>query len=93
MVYTISTGFAIYFVLWWVVLFVLCRLACVANTRTGRGRRAPIPALLFQHGWVEADLDDDHVVRRFRYRFGCLSCGLFEYRAVIEIDGDAVLKM
>jgi predicted secreted protein len=37
MAYTISTGFAIYFVLWWVVLFVTLPFGVRSQHETGEG--------------------------------------------------------
>ena len=44
MAYTLSTAFAIYFVIWWIVLFVTLPFECAANTRTARRWRVPTPA-------------------------------------------------
>ena len=44
MVYTISTGFAIYFVLWWVTLFVTLPFGVRSQHEEASARPAPIPA-------------------------------------------------
>ena len=51
MAYTISTWLAIYFVLWWVVLFVTLPFGVPASTRRA-GRAGPIPARRSWRGWA-----------------------------------------
>ena len=52
MAYTISTGFAIYFVLWWVTLFVTLPFGVRSQHEDGSGSPAPIPARRSRAGWA-----------------------------------------
>ena len=52
MAYTISTGLAIYFVLWWIVLFLTLPFGVRSQHEDGEGRRAPIPARRSRRGWA-----------------------------------------
>ena len=52
MAYTISTGLAIYFVLWWLVLFVTLPFGVRSQHEDGEARPAPIPARLSWRGWA-----------------------------------------
>jgi len=54
MAYTISTGFAIYFVLWWVVLFVTLPFGVRSQHEDGEGYRVPIPVRRSQARWGES---------------------------------------
>ena len=52
MVYTISTAFAIYFVIWWIVLFLTLPFGVRSQHEDGEGARAPIPARRSRRGWA-----------------------------------------
>lgn len=51
MVYSLSTAFAIYFVLWWIVLFLTLPFGVRSQHEDGRRRPAPIPARRCWRGW------------------------------------------
>jgi predicted secreted protein len=44
MVYTISTAFAIYFVVWWIVLFLTLPFGVRSQHEDGEAAPAPTPA-------------------------------------------------
>ena len=51
MVYTISTAFAIYFVMWWIVLFLTLPFGVRSQHEDGESVPAPIPARRSQAKW------------------------------------------
>jgi predicted secreted protein len=51
MVYSISTAFAIYFVLWWVVLFAVLPFGVRSQAEDGEGPRALIPVRRRSRAW------------------------------------------
>ena len=56
MAYTISTALAIYFVMWWLVLFVTLPFGVRSQHEDGEGAGhvipAPTPARRFWRGWA-----------------------------------------
>ena len=53
MVYTISTAFAIYFVMWWIVLFLTLPFGVRSQHEDGgEARPAPIPARRSRPRWA-----------------------------------------
>ena len=92
MAYTISTAFAIYFVLWWVMLFLTLPFGVRSQHEDGEGvarhrsRRA-------DHGadGPQADLDHADLGGHFRGGDVGLPGRISQYRAAVEADGDAVL--
>ena len=92
MAYAISTAFAIYFVLWWLVLFLTLPFGVRSQHEDGEGAPGTDPGapMLTRMGakliWttiISAVIFADRDV-------GLLS-GLSEHRAAVEADGDAVL--
>ena len=52
MAYTLSTAFAIYFVLWWLVLFLTLPFGIRSQHEDGEGAPGPTPVRLSWRGWV-----------------------------------------
>ena len=52
MVYTISTAFAIYFVIWWIVLFLTLPFGVRSQHEDGSALPAPIPAHRSRLRWA-----------------------------------------
>ena len=52
MAYSISTALAIYFVLWWIVLFVTLPFGVRSQHEDGGARPAPTPARRSRAGWA-----------------------------------------
>ena len=52
MAYTISTAFAIYFVLWWIVLFLTLPFGVRSQHEDGGACPAPIPARRSRARWA-----------------------------------------
>ena len=77
MAYNISTMFAIYFVLWWVVLFVTLPFGVRSQHEDGEGAAGTDPGAPV-HGadGPQADLDHDHIGGHFRHRDVGLLSGL-----------------
>jgi hypothetical protein len=76
MAYSIATAFAIYFVLWWVVLFLTLPFGVRSQHEDGESVAGTDPGA--------------PIVTRMGRNAG-LQCWLPEYRAADEADGDAVL--
>ena len=61
MVYTISTAFAIYFVIWWIVLFLTLPFGVRSQHEDGEGAPGTDPgAPIATPDGEEADLDHGH---------------------------------
>ena len=94
MAYTISTAFAIYFVLWWVVLFLTLPFGVRSQHEDGEGAPGTDPgAPIMARMGAQADLDDGDFGGHFRHRHVGLSGRLSLHRAAVEADGDAVLGL
>ena len=93
MAYNLSTGFAIYFVLWWLVLFLTLPFGVRSQHEDGEGAPGTDPGapVMAQDG-TQADLDHADLGHDLRCRDVGLLSGLFQHRAAVEADGHAVLK-
>ena len=93
MAYTISTGLAIYFVMWWLVLFLTLPFGVRSQHEDGDGAPGTDPGapILARMGrkliWTTIDIGGD-----FRRRDVGLLSGLFQHRAAVEADGISVLE-
>ena len=65
MTYPISSALAIYFVLWWIVLFAVLPFGVRNQDEAGDVTRAPNPARRVAY-MLQGDLDDDGVRRDLR---------------------------
>ena len=92
MAYSISTAFAIYFVLWWVVLFVTLPFGVRSQHEDGEGAPGTDPGapVLARMG---CKLIWTTLISGVVFAIGDVgvSSGLSEYRAAVEADGAAVL--
>ena len=92
MAYSISTALAIYFVLWWIVLFVTLPFGVRSQHEDGEGAPGTDPgAPILARMGCEAALDHADLGRGFRHRDVGVLSGLSEHRAAVEADGAAVL--
>jgi len=93
MAYSISTAFAIYFVLWWIVLFLTLPFGVAQPARGRRGCTGTDPGAPIRDPYgPQADLDHGDIGHHFRQRDAGLQRGLFQYRAAVEADGDSALS-
>ncbi len=92
MAYLISTAFAIYFVLWWLVLFLTLPFGVRSQHEDGEGPPGTDPgAPVLTRMGCKAALDHDHLGGDLCDCDVGLLSGLSEHRAALEADGDAVL--
>ena len=93
MAYSISTALAIYFVLWWVVLFVTLPFGVRSQHEDGEGAPGTDPGapVMARMGckllWTTLIS-----ARGFRHRDVGVLSGLSQHRAAVEADGAAVLE-
>jgi hypothetical protein len=88
MAYSISTALAIYFVLWWVVLFVTLPFGVRSQHEDGEGAPGTDPGAPVM---ARMALDHADLGRGLRHRHVGVLSGLSEHRAAVEADGTAVL--
>ena len=90
MAYSISTAFAIYFVLWWIVLFLTLPFGVRSQHEDGEGAPGTDPGapILARMGWK---LVWTTLISAVIFGIVGLLSGLSEYRAAVEADGNAVL--
>ena len=89
MAYTISTAFAIYFVLWWLVLFLTLPFGVRSQHEDGEGAPGTDPgAPVAGADGQQADLDHDHLGGDFRDRDVGLSVpGYFNIERLSKLMG------
>ena len=68
MVYTISTGFAIYFVMWWIVLFLTLPFGVRSQQEDSKGPRQRPRRAGGDPDGPQADLDHGNIGGDFRRR-------------------------
>ena len=73
MVYTISTGFAIYFVIWWIALFLTLPFGVRSQHEDGEGSPGSDPGAPITDPYgPQADLDHGDLCGHFRRRHASL---------------------
>ena len=88
----ISTALAIYFVVWWIVLFLTLPFGVRSQHEDGEGAPGTDPgAPVLARMGLEAALDHDDFGRDFRHRDVGVLSGLSESRTAVTADGYAVL--
>ena len=92
MAYTISTAFAIYFVMWWVTLFLTLPFGVRSQHEDGEGAPGTDPGAPIVTGTgPQADLDHGDLRRHFRDLVAGLQRRPSQCRAVVQADGVSVL--
>ena len=93
MAYTISTMFAIYFVLWWIVLFLTLPFGVRSQHEDGEGAPGTDPgAPIMARMGAQADLDNGDFGGDLCGGDARLQCRLSQHRAAVEADGDTAVR-
>ena len=88
MAYTISTAFAIYFVIWWVTLFLTLPFGVRSQHEDGEGAPGTDPGAPIVAGTgPQADLDHGDLRRHFRALVVAYSAGLLNVERLSRLMG------